>query len=154
MASARPRAAIAASRPPVAISSPTSFLSAVRPSTIATSRPRYMTAIRSDSSRTSSSSAETSSIAVPASRFAIDLAMDELDAADVQAARRLIEDEQPQVAAELAGDDDLLLVAARQRAGRHVGRRRPDVVPRDEVLAPRSSIARSSRTNRRANGAR
>ena len=45
----------------------------VRPSTMATSRPRYMTPMRSDSSRTSSSSAETSSTAVPASRFAIDL---------------------------------------------------------------------------------
>ena len=41
-----------------------------RPRT-ATIRPRYMTAIRSDSSSTSSSSAETSRIAVPASRFAI-----------------------------------------------------------------------------------
>ena len=45
--------------------------SAVRPSTTATSRPRYMTPIRSESSRTSSSSAETRSTAVPASRLAI-----------------------------------------------------------------------------------
>ena len=36
-----------------------------------TSSPRYITPIRSDSSRTSSSSAETSSTACPASRFAI-----------------------------------------------------------------------------------
>ena len=63
----RPRAR----RPPVAISRPTSFLSAVRPSRIATISPRYMTAIRSDSSRISSSSADTSRIAVPASRLAI-----------------------------------------------------------------------------------
>src|SRR3954452_6705028 len=57
--------------PPVAISRPTAFLSAVGPSTTATIRPPYMTPIRSDSSSTSSSSAETSSTAVPASRFAI-----------------------------------------------------------------------------------
>ena len=112
----------APSRPPVAISRPTSFLSAVRPSTMATSSPRYMTAIRSDSSSTSSSSADTSRTAVPASRLAIDLPVDELDAADVEAARRLVEDEQPQVAVELARDDDLLLVAARQRAGLDVAR--------------------------------
>ena len=57
-----------------------------------------MTAIRSDSSRTSSSSAETSRIAVPASRISIDLAVDELDAADIQAARRLVEHQELRVA--------------------------------------------------------
>ena len=119
--------------PPVAISRPTSFLSAVRPSTTATISPRYITAIRSDISSTSSSSAETSRTAVPASRLAIDLAVDELDAADVEAARRLVEHEQLQVAVELAGDDDLLLVAARQRAGR-----RPSA---DGVRMSNSSIA-------------
>ena len=55
------------------------------------------------------------------------LAMDELDAADVQAARRLVEDQQLQLAPELARDDDLLLVAAGEGAGGAVGRRRPDV---------------------------
>src|SRR3954452_5207828 len=57
--------------PPVAIRSPTAFLSAVGPSTTATIRPSYMTPIRSDSSSTSSSSAETRRTAVPASRLAI-----------------------------------------------------------------------------------
>src|SRR4029079_8027637 len=55
------------------------------------------------------------------------LAMDELDAADAQAAGRLVEDEELQVALELAGHHDLLLVATRQRAGRDIGRRGPDV---------------------------
>ena len=82
-----------------------------------TSSPRYMTAIRSDISRTSSSSAETSRIGRAGVALRDRLAVDELDAADVEAARRLVEDEQLQVAVELAGDDDLLLVAARQRAG-------------------------------------
>src|SRR5215212_8619271 len=45
--------------------------------------------------------------------------VDELDAADVKAARGLIQDEQLQVAVELARDDDLLLVAAGERAGVH-----------------------------------
>ena len=48
--------------------------------------------------------------------------VDELDAADVEPARRLIEDEERQLAVELSRDHDLLLVAAGQRAGRH---RRP-----------------------------
>ena len=55
----------------LAINSPISFLSAVRPSKMPTILPRYMTAIRSESSRTSSSSADTSRMAVPASRLAI-----------------------------------------------------------------------------------
>ena len=48
------------------------------------------------------------------------LAMDELDAADVEPARGLVEDEETEVAVELPGDDDLLLVAAGQRPGKHV----------------------------------
>ena len=64
--------AAAASPAPSAISRPILFaVRASAPSRIATMRPRYMTPIRSDSSSTSSSSAETSSIAVPASRLAI-----------------------------------------------------------------------------------
>ena len=62
------------------------------------------------------------------------LAVDELDAADVEAAGRLVEDEQPQVAAELARDDDLLLVAAGQGRRLRVGRRRPDVERLDPLL--------------------
>src|SRR5207247_1851979 len=42
--------------------------------------------------------------------------VDELDAADVQAASGLVEDEQLQVVAELAGDDDLLLIPAGERS--------------------------------------
>ena len=39
--------------------------------------------------------------------------MDELDAADVETARRLVEDEQLQCSIELARDHQLLLVPAR-----------------------------------------
>ena len=46
------------------------------------------------------------------------LAMDELDAADIEAARRLVENEGRELPAELPSDDRLLLVAARQRRRR------------------------------------
>ena len=61
------------------------------------------------------------------------LVVDELDAAHVQAARRLVEDEQLEVAVELARDDDLLLVAARERARVDRRRRRADVVLGDAL---------------------
>ena len=96
---------------------------AVRPSTTATSLPRYMTAIRSDSSSTSSSSAETSRTAVPASRLAITWRWMNSMLPDVQArgsaGRGRAADSVP---VELAGHDHLLLVAAGQGAGRD-GRR-------------------------------
>ena len=65
------------------------------------------------------------------------LAVDELDAPDIEPAGRLVEDEQPQVAGELAGDDDLLLVAARQRRRPARRRRRPDVEVLDPLLGGR-----------------
>ena len=71
------------------------------------------------------------------------LAVDELDAADVQAARRLVEHQQPQVAVELARHDDLLLVAAGERAR---VRRRPRACgcrsARSALGAPRGSRRR------------
>jgi hypothetical protein len=42
------------------------------------------------------------------------LAMDVLDRADIQAARRLVSDQQVHRAAQLTGHDHLLLVAARE----------------------------------------
>ena len=119
-----------------------------------TIRPRYMTAIRSDSSRTSSSSAETSRTAVPASRFAIAWRW----------MNSMLPTSRPRVgwsrmssfsvAVELAGDDDLLLVAARQRARVTSARRRPDVELRRSARSAASSIAPSSRRMPRANGGR
>ena len=47
--------------------------------------------------------------------------MDELDRTDVEAARGLCREEDAGVALDLAGDDDLLLIPARQRGG--AGRR-------------------------------
>ena len=64
---------------------------------------------------------------MPAARRLIVSRVDELDASHVEAAGRLVEHEKLQIPAELPGDDDLLLVAARQRAGRDVGRGGPDV---------------------------
>ena len=51
-------------------------------------------------------------------------AMDELDRADVEAARRLACDEDPRVPGDLPGDHDLLLVAAGERRGGVWGFRR------------------------------
>ena len=53
--------------------------------------------------------------------------VDVLDRADVQPAGRLGGDQQPDRPGQLAGDDDLLLVAAGQRADRRLHRGRPDV---------------------------
>ena len=88
----------------------------VSPGTMPTMRPRYMTTMRSASAATSSSSVETTTTGTPASRVCDDALVDELDRADVEAAGRLGGDEQPQVAAELAGEHDLLLVAAGEPA--------------------------------------
>ena len=48
-------------------------------------------------------------------------AVHELDRADVEAARRLRRDQHLRVAVDLAREHDLLLVAARERAGRRRG---------------------------------
>ena len=64
---------------------------------------------------------------MPASRLAIAWRWMNSTLPDVQAAGRLVEDEQPQVPVELARHDQLLLVATGQRAGRDGRRRRADV---------------------------
>ena len=83
-------------RPPVAISRPTVFvLGPVRRRRGATTSPRNITAIPvGQLPGISSSSAETSRMAAPGVALGDDLAVDELDAADVQAAGRLVEDQQ------------------------------------------------------------
>src|SRR6516225_165071 len=57
----------------------------------------------------------------------------ELDRADVQAAGRLADDHQLDVAAHLPGDHDLLLVAAGQHPGRRRGGRGPNVILLDAL---------------------
>ena len=82
-----------------------------------------------------------------------DLLVDELDAADVEAAGRLVEHQEPKLAAELAGDDDLLLVAAGQR--RRPGPSADGVRMSNSVDRPRRPIPRSRRRcgrSPRANG--
>ena len=73
--------------------------------------------------------------------------VDVLDRADVETARRLRRDDQLDRPRELARDDDLLLVAARQRARQRVDRRRPDVeVAGRRLRASARMASRSSRT--------
>src|ERR687898_283333 len=56
-----------------------------------------------------------------------ELLVDELDGADVEAARRLDGEQDVRITVQLAGDDQLLLVAAGEGAGDGVGRRGADV---------------------------
>ncbi len=60
--------------------------------------------------------------------------MDELDAADIEATGGLVEDQQLEVTVELAGHDELLLVAAGQRPGGHARGRRAHVVLLDGLV--------------------
>ena len=71
-----------------------------------------------------------------------DLLVDELDGADVDAAGRLADQQHLGVALHLAGDDDLLLVAAGEVGGLQVAGRRADV----EALDARRGRGRGSRS--------
>ena len=111
--------AAASLRPPPVIAMPSSSSLAVGGNS-PTISPSYMTRIRSESERISSSSSETSRIAAALVALLDEPAVDELDRADVEAARRLRGDQHPRVALDLAREDDLLLVAARERRPRGV----------------------------------
>jgi hypothetical protein len=78
--------------------------------------PLYMTAMRSESAMISSNSALTSKHGDALVALGDDLVVDELDRADVDAARRLRGDQQLDRAAELARHHHLLLVAAGETA--------------------------------------
>ena len=112
-----PRPAVG-SPPPVAISRPTSFLSAVRPSTVATIPPAVHDGDPVGQLEDLVELGRHEQDRRPVVAHRMRLPVDELDAADVEAARRLVEDEQLQLPIELARDDQLLLVPARQRARR------------------------------------
>src|SRR5690242_16795345 len=68
--------------------------------------------------------------AAPFVALAHKLAMDELDSADIQSARRLDREQDVGLAIELARDDQLLLIAAGEGAGARFGRGRAHVEPR------------------------
>ena len=76
--------------------------------------------------------------------------VDVLDRADVEAARRLRGEDELHRHRELARDDDLLLVAARQGAGQRVDRRRPDVEVLDALRGACSLTASRSKIPRLA----
>ena len=99
--------------------------------------PSYMMAIRSPRARTSSSSLETTMTATPVVADLDDLAVHVLDRADVETACRLRADEHLEWARELARDDDLLLVASRERADQRVAARCADV----ELLERRAPLS-------------
>ena len=70
-----------------------------------------------------------------------DLLVDELDGADVDAAGGLADEQHVRVALHLAGEHDLLLVAAGEVGGLEVAGRRADVEALDADSRARSRIA-------------
>ena len=135
---------------PVMYGPSTSSLAAARGST-ATNFPPYITAMRSESARISASSADTSRIALPALRACAQLRVNELDRAHVHAARRLRGEQHLKRAAHLARDDDLLLVAARQRARRQRRIGGPDVERLDLLRARSREFGRGRAATPRVN---
>ena len=109
-----------------------SFTSAPASSPMTT--PSRSTMSRSEPSTTSSRSELMRMTARPLSR---EVAHERLDlglGADVDAARRVVEDEQPRGGGEHAGEQHLLLVAARELGELLVGSRGLDAQPVDELL--------------------
>ena len=94
-------------------------------------RPSWRTRIRSDIARTSGRSLEMRMIPRPGRGQLGDDPVDLDLGADVDAARRLVEDQHPRLRRQPLGEHDLLLVAARQRADQLVDAGHPDV----ELLA-------------------
>ena len=127
-------------RPPVmAIPSSSSVTDGAYSPTI---RPSYRTRMRSESDRISSSSSETSSTAVPPFLRLDELLVHELDRTDVEAAGRLRRDQDARLAAELAGEHDLLLVSARERCRPRVRPAAADVETLEQPPCPAHELLR------------
>ena len=63
------------------------------------------------------------------------------DSANVYATCRLCSDERLRIAGEFAGDDDLLLIAARKRSGRRLDGRRAHIEVGNELSGPGDDFA-------------
>ena len=111
-------------------------------------RPRAITSTRSARPSTSGISLETTTTATPRSARRADRARRSRCGADVDAAGRLVEQQHPAAAQQPAGQHDLLLVAAGQRAHRR-GRRPAGRTSRRSVCsraaAPLGAARRGSR---------
>ena len=83
-----------------------------------------------------------------------ELAVDELDGADVDAARRLLGDQHRRAMGKLARDHDLLQVAAGERSDRQLFAGDPDVEARDQLARQRCQGRRGRSGPRRASGGR
>jgi hypothetical protein len=86
------------------------------PGKMPVSRPSHITAMRWLSRSTSGSSEEMTMMALALCSQRIEELVDFGLGADVDAARRLVEDQHVAIAQQPLGDDDLLLVAAREQA--------------------------------------
>ena len=87
-------------------------------SSLAATRPCLSTTIRWQIAKSSSSSDETTSMAIPFSRSLFDQAVDLGLGSNVDAARRLVEQQQARLGRDPTAEDHPLLVAARERARR------------------------------------
>ena len=110
----------------------------------ATSRPSRITSTRSLMPSTSGSSLEIIRMATPCAGELAHQAMDLGLGADVDAARRLVEDQQLRIVGEPFAEHDLLLIAAGEPACDLVDRTRLDAEARDALVAP--SAARRARS--------
>ena len=106
--------------------------------------PSNMTAIRSPTARTSSSSVLTMRIAAPGVPLLDNATMDVLDRPDVEAAGRLSGYDEIHRDRELARYHHLLLVAARERAGERIDRRRADIEVPGPLARPAGGPPRRS----------
>ena len=120
-------------------------------SNVPTRRPRRMTSMGSDRPISSSRSAEISSTARPSRRARLMCSQMAACAPTSTPRVGMGRDQEDRVAAHLASDDELLLVAAGQRPGGHVDARRADVVLLDDALGV---LAGTGPVDPRALGAR
>ena len=127
-------AASALSRALGAASSRMAISVAVAASSSPATRPSDMTTMRCASASTSGRSEETTSSAMPLRGEVAQDAVDVGLGADVDAARRLVDDQDARLARQPLGEQHLLLVAARQVAHLAVDARRRDAQVVDVVL--------------------
>ena len=136
------------------ISSPTRSAAPGPLATTPTSRPREMTAIRSQISSSSSRSVEMTSAEPPPVASLPDQVAHGRGRLHVEPVRRLVEDDHLRLEAQLAGEQDLLDVAAGERAGPRRHGRRADVELADELgrrgrRRPPAGCGRAARTDAR-----
>ena len=135
---ARAHAACPAGRPSTGRASPRSASARGRSARM---RPSNITRMRSLSARISLSSAETSSTAWPLVALGDELAVDEFDRADVDAARRLLGDQHRRAMRRVRARPPSSADCRRRASRERVLAGDPDAEPRDQLARPRRDSA-------------